>query len=88
MIVLATILIALGLACSLAALVHDFRRARISREHGAQLAPSRAAPEVHAIAAALVGTGIGLIWGRSAGWSSGVGYTLLVYLVLRPLAGR
>ena len=86
--VLATLLVAAGVALSLATFAHDVRRGRISREMGAQLAPRRIAPEVHALAALLVGLGVGLIRGWPSGCIGAVAYGAVVYLVVRPLTVR
>ena len=51
MTILGSILMMAGIALSLAAFVHDVRRLRTGRELGGQAAPSRIAPEVHAVAA-------------------------------------
>lgn len=88
MTILGAILAVLGLALSLASFAHDVRRLRTSREFGAQMAGSRIAPEVHAVAALLLGTGVSLIWGWRTGATGAVGYSLTAYLVIRPLIHR
>jgi hypothetical protein len=77
-----------GLALSLAVFVHDVRRRRTGREHGGQLAGSRIAPEVHALAALLLGTGVALVWGWRMGGIATVAHAAVAYLVIRPLIHR
>jgi hypothetical protein len=79
---------AVGLALSPAAFVHDFRRLRTGRQHGGQLAGSRVAPEVHALAALLLGTGVGLVWGWRMGSLATVAHAAVAYLLIRPLIHR
>ena len=82
------ILAVLGLALSLAAFGYDVRRRRIGREFGGQSAPSRIAPEVHAVAALLLGAGVGLIWGWRIGGIAVAGHGAIAYLLIRPLIHR
>jgi hypothetical protein len=79
---------AAGAAITLATLIHDVRRGRIGREFGGQAAPSRIAPEVHAVAAVLVGVGIGVSFGWWQGILAAVGFGAVVYGVIRPLIDR
>lgn len=86
--ILGYVIAGLGLALSLASLFHDARRRRIGSEQGGQMAPKRIAPEVHALAGILVGVGAGLHWGWLIGCAAAVGFSLILYLVVRPLLDR
>lgn len=86
--ILCSILAMTGVVLSVAAFVHDIRRIQIGREFGGQMAPSRIAPEVHAVAALLLGAGVGLVWSWPLGCVGGVAYGALAYLVIRPLIHR
>lgn len=88
MTLLGAILAAAGLLLSLATFVHDVRRQRISSREGAQSAPGRIAPEVHALAGILIGVGVGLSRGWLIGLGAGLSYSLIVYLVIRPILDR
>jgi hypothetical protein len=81
------ILAAAGLLLSVAAFVHDGRRLLISRKFP-QAAPSRIAPEVHAVSALIMGAGAGLIGGWATGAVIAFGCGLVSYLIVRPLIHR
>ncbi len=83
--ILGVIIAGLGVALSLATLVHDIRRRRIGREFGGPMAPKRIAPEGHAVAGLLVGVGAGLNWGGPLGCACALGFSLIVHLIVRPL---
>ena len=88
MTILGSILMMAGIALSLAAFVHDVRRLRTGRELGGQAAPSRIAPEVHAVAALLLGTGVGLMGGWRMGCLGSVVHGTIAYQLIRPLIHR
>jgi hypothetical protein len=88
MTILGSIFMAAGLVLSLAVFAHDVRRLRIGRDFGGQSAPGRIAPEVHVVAALLLGAGVGVIWGWRMGCIGAVGHGVAAYLLVRPLIHR
>jgi hypothetical protein len=87
MTILAVLLVLVGAGISLATWVHDLRRLRIVATLP-QAAPSRIAPEVHALGAALTGAGCGLLWGWMVGVAAAVAQSALAYAVAPPMVER
>ena len=77
-------LIGAGAALSLAALVSEFRRSRLTEPYAGL---PRIPPEIQFVAAALTAAGAGLGWGRDAAVLTGIGHAVVGMFIAVKLRG-